>query len=59
MEKKQTDKPRRRTQIKDHSKKERTLSKDDLKVVRGGTRVSKVDAITIKQTVVSDQVGQD
>ena len=59
MEKKQKDKPKRRTQIDARSKKERSLSKDDLKGVRGGAKISKVEAINIKQTVVSDQVGQE
>lgn len=46
MTKKQTAK--KRTQLKDVPKKEKALSKDELKKVKGG-KVSKVEAITIKQ----------
>jgi hypothetical protein len=49
MPKKQTDKPQRRTQVKDQPKKEKALSKGELKQVRGG--VNKVEALTIKQKV--------
>ena len=49
MAKKQKDKPERRTEIKDQSKKEKTLSKNELKQVKGG--VNKVEALTIKQKV--------
>lgn len=59
MKTKQTAKPQGRTQLKDQSKKKRTLSKNELKGVRGGAKVSKVEAINIKQTVVSDQVGME
>jgi len=49
MPKKQTAKPQRRTQVKDQSKKDKALSKDELKNVKGGTRVNKIESITIKQ----------
>ncbi len=51
MPKKQTDKPERRTKLKDQSKKEKALSKGELKKVQGG-RVSKIESITIKQGTV-------
>jgi hypothetical protein len=49
MPKKQKSKPQRRTQVKDQSKKEKALSKGELKQVRGG--VNKIEALTIKQKV--------
>ena len=58
MKKQQTAKPRKRTELKAQSKKEKSLSRDELKAVRGGTKISKVEAINIKQTVVSDSVGE-
>jgi len=57
MPKKQMAKPQRRTQIKDQSKKEKPLSKNELKQVKGG--VNKIEAINIKQKVVQDSVGSE
>ena len=59
MKKTQAAKPQGRTKLKDQSKKEKSLSKDELKAVRGGAKISKVEAINIKQTVVSDQIGSE
>jgi len=59
MQKKQNSKPQRRVKIKDQSKKGKALSKGELKAVRGGGKISKVEAINIKQTVVSDGVGSE
>lgn len=58
MQKKQDSKSQRRIKVKDQSKKGKALSKNELKAVRGGGKVSKVEAINIKQTVVSDGVGE-
>ncbi|HKO95424.1 MAG TPA: hypothetical protein VJU86_00425 [Pyrinomonadaceae bacterium] len=57
--KKKAEKPQRRTQVKKQSPKEKALSKGELKSVRGGAKISKVEAINIKQTVVSDSVGME
>jgi hypothetical protein len=52
MPKKQTGKPQRRTQAKDQSKKEKALSKNELRSVKGGlSRASKIEALAIKQKV--------
>jgi hypothetical protein len=50
MPKKQKEKPQRRTTVKDQSKKEKALSKGELKQVKGG--VSKIESLTIKQKTI-------
>jgi hypothetical protein len=50
MPNKQKEKPKQRTQVKDQPKKEKALSKGELKQVRGGA-VNKIEALTIKQKV--------